>query len=64
MSNGDFEVKPEPIKGFDDHSLLLRRIRQQLNRWAARYAPSPHAKNDVRETNLLIQEIDEYLLKE
>jgi hypothetical protein len=57
-------VSKDPLPGLDDHSLLLRRIRKQLVRWAARYAATPHAKNDVKETNLLIQEIDEYLLRQ
>lgn len=51
------EVRPPPI---DE---LLIRIRKCMNRWAARYAEAPHAKEHVRETRLLMQEIDEELLR-
>lgn len=60
---GDFELQQHPSPALDDHACMLRRIRQQLTRWAARYAPSAHAKHDVKTTNFLIQEIDDYLLK-
>jgi hypothetical protein len=35
-----------------------------MKRWSARYAQSDCARTHVRETNLLIQELDEYLLRE
>lgn len=41
---------------------LLERIRSCLKRWATRYASSPHATEHVKETKLLIQEIEERLL--
>ena len=37
---------------------LLDRIRLSLHRWAARYADAPHARQRVKETRLLIEEID------
>jgi hypothetical protein len=41
--------------------VLLRRIRDCLTRWAARFAFSPHAAAHVKESRLLIQEINERL---
>ena len=43
---------------------LLQRIRACMNRWASRYAEAEHAKKHVKETRLLIQEIDEILLRQ
>jgi len=42
---------------------LLPRIRMCMHRWASRYAASEHAQKHVRETRLLIQEIDEVILQ-
>jgi len=42
---------------------MLTRVRANLKRWAARYAASEHAKAHVKETLLLVQEIDERLLR-
>ena len=44
--------------------VLAHRLRRNLHRWAARYAKADHAKEHVKETRLLIQEIDALLLKE
>ena len=44
-------------------AMFLTRIRDCLKKWAARYAQSDHARKSVKETNLLVQEIDERLLK-
>jgi hypothetical protein len=38
------------------------RVRDCLNRWAARYAESPHAQKHVAETRNLIREIDDATL--
>lgn len=43
---------------------LLPRIRACLNRWATRYAESEHAKAHVKESRLIIQEIDEIILRQ
>jgi len=59
-----FKLHEKPVKGMDDHTLFLTRIRMCLKRWAARYAASDHAKLHVQETQLLVQEIDEWLLKQ
>jgi hypothetical protein len=43
---------------------LMTRIKLCLHRWASRYAASEHAKQHVKETRLLEQEINEWLLKQ
>jgi hypothetical protein len=48
-------------QAMDEHTLLLKRIRDCLKRWASRYAGSDHAKRHVIETAGIIQEIDAYL---
>lgn len=65
------EMKPavkqmrECVLGFYQPATLdlLERIRACLKRWATRFAASPHAVAHVKETLLLIQEIEERLLK-
>jgi hypothetical protein len=42
---------------------LVSQTRTCLHRWRSRYAASSHAKQHVHETNLLIEKIDEWLLK-
>ena len=42
---------------------LLLRIRDNMKRWSSRYAESEHAQKHVKETRLLIQEIDEVILR-
>jgi hypothetical protein len=37
---------------------VLLRVRVALQRWATRYAGSPHARKAVAETHKLIQEVD------
>jgi hypothetical protein len=53
------EAAPQSL---DAHSAMLVRVRNVLYKWAGRYAPSAHAKEHVRETCLLVQELDEWLL--
>jgi hypothetical protein len=38
---------------------ILPRVRDCLKRWAARYAASPHAKKNLAESRLLMQEVTE-----
>lgn len=42
---------------------IMLRVRTCMHRWRARYAQSDAAREHVRETNLIIQEIDDYLLQ-
>jgi len=51
-----------PQKVADD-VLLMTRIRMCLTRWTARYARSPHAKKYIAETNELIDQIDQWMLR-
>jgi hypothetical protein len=44
-----------------DRVLLLHRARVCLNRWAARYAKSDHAKAHVAETRDLIEGINRWI---
>jgi len=43
---------------------VMERSRDCLKRWAARYADSEHSRLHVKETKLLMQEIDEWLLND
>jgi len=43
---------------------LLRRVKVCLHRWASRYAGSTHSQAHVKETLLLEQEIDDWLLRQ
>jgi hypothetical protein len=45
------------------HDAMLERARSCLKRWATRYAIAPHAKAHVKETNLLVEQLGEYLLR-
>lgn len=47
-----------------DAVLLLERSRTCLNRWAARFASSPHAKKHLAETNQLIADIDAWMKRD
>jgi hypothetical protein len=42
--------------------LFLQRLRENLNRWQARFAQAKHAADHVKATRLLMQEIDERIL--
>ena len=42
--------------------LFYTRLKDNLKRWASRYAQAEHAKKHVAETRLLMQEIDERIL--
>ena len=66
-SHNDAVTRPAVVvidKGDVSIVELLTRIRACMTRWAARYAASDHAQKHVKETRLLIQEIDEQLLKQ
>jgi hypothetical protein len=43
---------------------LLHRIRGNMKRWAGRYTDSDDSQKHVKETRLLIQEIDELILRQ
>lgn len=47
-----------------DHVVLMHELRRNLHRWRSRYAKSEHARQHVKETSLLIDRIDEWLLKQ
>ena len=57
----DFVRRGQATQKAVDDVLMMHRIRACLNRWAARYAHSPHAKRHVAETNQLIAEIDTWM---
>ena len=46
-----------------DELVFLTRVKMCLRRWAERFAQSPHAVAHVKESLLLMQEIDERILK-
>jgi len=60
----EFVRRGQAAQKASDHVLLMHRIKKCLHRWASRYAASPHAKAHVKETQLIEQEIDEWLLNQ
>ena len=62
---GESDPLPPNMSQLDkEDQALLERIKKCLHRWASRYAESAHAKAHVKETKLLEQEIDEWLLRQ
>ena len=59
-NKGRIAVNPQDWRDARD---ILEAARPCLNRWAARYAASTHAKQHVTETRLLMERIDQWLLK-
>jgi hypothetical protein len=57
----DFLKRGQTAQRAVDHVLLLTNIRANLHRWRSRYAASEHARQHVKETSLLIAQIDEWL---
>jgi hypothetical protein len=62
MSNNNGRIAVNP-QAWRDARELLEAIRPCLKRWSARYAGSDHAKKHVIETALLVERIDEWLLR-
>jgi hypothetical protein len=46
------------------HLHLMTRLKLCLHKWAAKYAGTSHAKEHVKQTVLLEQEIDEWILRQ
>jgi len=55
--------RQEAAKMLDEADGIMDRARACLNRFAGRYAESAHAKGQVKEARLIIQEIDEWRLR-
>jgi hypothetical protein len=58
-----YEPRPKLHKPNTNDLVVLKHARDVLNRWGARYSGTVHARRHVKETDAVIAEIDEILLR-